>query len=165
MGVTVGHEPGTEPAQVVRSLLLDSWLPTVFKALAWTPNGQSWKSFPHTHRTQSGHKSSKQALPMRMGLRKVHIWAHCKFMLMPMQVGCSVGFWEQESMAMCGHKSPGMASSHTGTSPSHSQRLQGLVLLGLALPGASQGPLESWRQALSTCWRPLDSWYCGKHGP
>lgn len=44
----------------------------------------------------------------------------------------------------------------------HSQRLQGQLLLGLALPGASQGPLESWRQILSTCWGPLDSWYCRK---
>lgn len=43
-----------------------------------------------------------------------------------------------------------------------SQRLEGLPLLGLPLPGASQGPLKSWRQALLTCWGPLGSWHFGK---
>lgn len=119
-GVTVGHEPGTEPTQVVRSLLLDSWLPAVFKALAWTPSGQSWKSFPHTHRNQSGQKkaASKRCPCSWDSGRYIYRPMACKVMLMHMQVKCSMGFWKQESMAMCGHKIPGMASSHAGTSPS-----------------------------------------------
>lgn len=69
-------------------------------------------------------------------------------------------------MAMCGHKSPGMASSwlymDTRVSPSIARGDRDLLSLGLALPGASQGPLKSWRQAQSTCRGRPGGWHCGK---
>lgn len=75
-------------------------------------------------------------------------------------------FWEQWSVAMCGRKSPGTASSwlyrDTSVSPSIARGDTDLLPLGLALPGASQGPLKSWRQAQSTCWGCLGGWHCGK---
>lgn len=76
------------------------------------------------------------------------------------------GFWDQESVAMCGHKSLGRARSwlykDTSVSPPCTaptsttvRGYRGLLLLGMALPGASQSPLKFRRQAQSTCWGPL----------
>lgn len=95
--------------------------------------------------------------------RQVHMWAHCVQVHSRAEAGrVQPGFWEQWSVAMCGHKSPGMASRDTSISPSIARGDRDLLPLGLALPGASRGPLKSLRHVQLTCWGLLLGWHCGK---
>lgn len=55
-----------------------------------------------------------------------------------------------------------MASRDTSISPSIARGDRDLLTLGLALPGASQGPLKSPRHVQLTCWGLLLGWHCGK---
>lgn len=85
----------------------------------------------------------------------------CKFIHMRKQVGFSKGSGSR-SPWLCGDARaqawPAVPQGYFLLSY-RSQRLEGL---GLPLPGASQGPPKSWRQAMLTYWEPLGSWHFGK---